>query len=247
MSFLILIILFLFFRRISAEFIVIIVTFCNFIALKSYFLDLKLFKFFKGISSEDIMVASSILKNHSYIWLSSLLTISISYSDRLFILLSNTEKLPSISLAVACFSLIQIGIEFFYISNYRSDFLENKMTLKNTLFGLHFLLIFLFFLCLSCFSYYVVDYFSLTKNKLNLTIIFSVLVTQIAVAINIVPQQILYWKSQYGKLISSDIIFWILFSLVLLFKIFIFDINLIYFLFSIIFLIRTFLNLHFSS
>lgn len=174
----------------------------------------RLKEFFKKVytiqqHSKDV-IAKSIgsLKSNIIIWVFVLLSASTSYVDRLISLATIQNKLAAITIAATCFSLIQMGIDFFYVSAHRREFLENKLSITNTLLTRKFIKLYLATLTVSICFYGVIAFLSKAENRLDLHILIGLILMQSSIAINSIPQQILYWKDKLSKLIIVDTFFW---------------------------------------
>jgi hypothetical protein len=241
----------LFFDLIKNSYIIIlIISICNLIVIFRYLLKLKVYikKTIKGNINFLLITSLKSLKFNISIWISSSLSVSIIYTDRIFAYIINQNILPSITIASTCFSLIQMGIEFFYISNYRREFLEKKMKISSVLSNTKFLLLIFSLIFVSVICYIMIYNYSSQSIRLNFEIILSIILINIFLAINSISYQILYWENKFSHLIKVDVLFWFL----LLFIMFIyFVLNLkvesFYILLSINYIFRMFLNFNFTS
>ncbi len=149
------------------------------------------------------------------LWALALLTASIGYLDRLLALAMDKSALPLFMLVVMCFSIVQLAVDFFYLSRHRRDILEQRISLSDALTSRDFLLSCAGGLIVAITACAVVLRFSNNGSEFPLAYVIGIAVLQLTVAITIVPQQIHYWRNHWHRLVTIDIAFWILFSLLL--------------------------------
>jgi hypothetical protein len=153
-----------------------------------------------------------LLRSSFVLWAFALLSAGVGYLDRLLALVVDKSNLPLFMLIVMCFSIVQMAVDFYYVSPRRRDFLEQHITVSGALANRKFVMILGGGLFVAIVASVSVLWFS--RNGADFPIAYVVLIAllQCALAIVVIPQQILYWKDYLRQMLWLEIVFWTLFS-----------------------------------
>lgn len=153
----------------------------------------------------------SLFENRA-LWLLALVTSGVGYLDRLVALVMDKTTLPLFMLVVMCFSTVQMAVDFFYVSRYRRDFLEQRISLGKAFTSREFLVSLNGGLALAIVASAAVLSFSRNGQRFPIEFVLIIAVLQVSLAVIAIPQQILYWKNGIGRMLKIDLAFWALFG-----------------------------------
>ncbi len=157
--------------------------------------------------------AHSLLDNR-ILWALALITASVGYLDRVIALVLDTAILPLFMLVAMCFSVVQMAVDFIYLSRYRRDFLERRMSIGRAFTSREFLGSFSAGLAIAGLASIAVLHFSHNGAEFPLGYVFAIGALQVSLAIAIIPAEILYWSHGHGlgRMFCIELVFWALFS-----------------------------------
>jgi hypothetical protein len=151
-----------------------------------------------------------LLRRSSAPWTFALLSAGIGYVDRLFALVGDKAVLPVFMLVVMCFSIVQMAVEFYYVTPRRRDFLDQTMSVSDAFANRKFAAI----LCagLACATAAAVVVLAFSRNGRDFPVVYMGLIAalQCAFAMVAIPQQILYWKDRLAQMVRMELAFWVL-------------------------------------
>jgi hypothetical protein len=114
-------------------------------------------------------------------------------------------------LVVMSFSIVQLTLDFYYFSRYRRDFLERRVSLRAAFTHREFLLSFWIGLVMGAIVCAAVLRYSNNGAQFPWSYILVIAFLQTAVAVSIIPREILYWSDQLRRIMNIEFLFWGLF------------------------------------
>lgn len=154
--------------------------------------------------------ARSLLANR-LLWVFTLITAGVGYLDRLVVLVLDKATLPLFMLVVMCFSVVQMAVDFYYVSQHRRDFLEQRISLGAAFTSREFLGSLVAGLTLAVIACIAVLRFSRNGPEFPFEYVLAISALQVLLAVVLVPQQILYWKQCIARMLRIEVTFWALF------------------------------------
>lgn len=154
--------------------------------------------------------ASGLVRARLY-WVLMVATAGVGYVDRLIAFFVDTSVLPLLALVVMSFTIVQMSLDFFYISRRRRDFLEGTITpgaaakdgvFHASLWG---------GLVASAVAVGAVLAFARDGASFPMLHVLLIAVIQTAVSVAGIPREISYWKHTAGRLLVVEASFWSLF------------------------------------
>lgn len=152
------------------------------------------------------------LAEHWSVWAVALLGAAINYLDRLVVLVVDRATLPLFSLVVMCFSIVPMSIDFFYVSRFRRNFLEQRISVGAAFSAKQFLSSITFGTALAAVICAVVLHFSRGGGEFPLGYVIVVAILQMVVGCALVPMEILYWTRKLYRILHIELSFWVLFT-----------------------------------
>ena len=146
------------------------------------------------------------------LWAIALLGSGVGYLDRIGALVLDKAILPLFMLIVMCFSIVQMAVDFYYVSHHRRDFLEQRISVLDAVSSRKFVVSLSAGLVLACVSSFVVLQLSHNGADLPLGYVLAIAALQVSFAMVSIPQQILYWKHYLVHIFRIEIAFWALFA-----------------------------------
>jgi hypothetical protein len=146
------------------------------------------------------------------LWAIALVGASIGYLDRLVAVVVDTAMLPLFMLVVMCFSLVQMAVDFYYVSRHRRDFLEGRISVADALLSREFVV------SIGCgFVVSVVACATVLVTSRNgaifpLGYVAIIAILQVSMAIATIPREILYWTRLLHWILAIEIAFWLSFA-----------------------------------
>jgi hypothetical protein len=153
-----------------------------------------------------------LLRASIVLWMFSLLSAGIGYIDRLLALVVDKATLPLFMLVVMCYSIVQMAVDFYYLSQHRRDFLEQRITVAAALASRRFVGSLGAGLVVASIAATIVLTLSRNGDEFPLAYILLIATLQCAFAMVVVPQQILYWKDRLRQMLRLDIAFCVVFA-----------------------------------
>jgi hypothetical protein len=151
--------------------------------------------------------AALLIGRSGTIWLLSLAMAFGSYLERLIVLASRKDDLAIFSLIVTSLSVVQIGVDYFYFSQRRREFLEGAIDFRRALLSRTFGLVILGTL-LSGSALMMVNV-HLYKGAPHISWLAVVLVAimQVTIASISIAREIAYWHNQLRAILRVEMIF----------------------------------------
>uniref|UniRef100_UPI0040475BB8 hypothetical protein n=1 Tax=Polynucleobacter sp. TaxID=2029855 RepID=UPI0040475BB8 len=142
-----------------------------------------------------ILRALRSLISNRMLWFIALMSSVVGYLDRLAFLKLDKSVLPLFTLVVMCFSVVQMLVDFYYLSPRRRDFLEHRIHLTSAISSGHFLFPLVGGLMTGAVATTLVLFFSNNSNYFSFSYVLAIAFLQILLAISLLPIQILYWSN----------------------------------------------------
>lgn len=153
-----------------------------------------------------------------HLWLFSLTGAMFGYIDRIIIMYSKATALPFFTILVFCMAFIQMGVEFFFLTPLRNEFLNRNVVFFETIVSRQFLKVFFGSITLA-FSATSLAYFTFKgASEFPLSIIVLVAINQIFLALISITREILYWTEKINQALFCEISLWVLFGTALFFS-----------------------------
>lgn len=151
--------------------------------------------------------AGAVLSASRIYWVVALLGASLGYLDRLFALTLQKEILPLFLLVVMSFSVIVMAVDFFYVSQFRRDFLQRRLEVDTALRSPRFLVALAGGLGVALIAVFGVLRATPGGSEFPLSYVMGIAVLQSAVAVSSVPREIAYWRQPAGRLFRVEATF----------------------------------------
>jgi hypothetical protein len=156
--------------------------------------------------------AARSLLEHWAVWAVALLGAAIGYLDRLVMLVVDKATLPLFSLVVMCFSIVQMSVDFFYVSRFRRDFLEQRISVGAAFSATPLLASLTLGTSMAGLICALLLYFSRGGAEFPLGYVFVIALLQIVISCALVPMEILYWTRRLPRILHIELAFWVLFA-----------------------------------
>jgi len=170
------------------------------------FLRVRLVRLFLWLGRRSLM---SLFRGWS-IWLVALLTASVGYVDRIVVALADEALLALFSLLVMCFSVIQMAIDFYFLSRHRRDFLARKLLIRDVVKSREFLYAFLGGLIVASLTAAITLVLSAGGDRFPFVYVVYIALFQALMALALAPREIIYWSGRPQSLITLELVFWVL-------------------------------------
>jgi hypothetical protein len=157
----------------------------------------------------------SLLENW-ILWVIALLGSAVAYVDRMVALVLDKATLPLFMLVVMCFSIVQMAVDFYYVSRYRRQFLEQRIRITDVFSQSHFVRSVTGGVALAAAGSAVALLFSRNGATFPLGYVFAIAGLQVSIAIAAIPMEILYWSRKLHRILHIEVAFWVLFAAVVL-------------------------------
>jgi hypothetical protein len=118
-------------------------------------------------------------------------------------------------LVVMAFSIVQMAVDFYYVSRHRREFLQQRIALRQAFSSRAFLGSLGGGLLLASAVSAAVLQFSRNGATFPLIYVGVIAVLQTAVAITTIPQQVLYWNQDFDAILRTELSFWTICSMAL--------------------------------
>lgn len=170
-----------------------------------------------NLKKEIKKFSSSIWKNKK-IYIMNYFLLFYTIGDKIVIGKSFKENLVEYIFLSNILSVPLLFILFFYISNYRAEFVNNLISLKDVIYSKRFN-----YLLISTFSLVfviILFYLNLNFSKFSLVSIIVLLLIYFIKAYSLILDEIVYWKSFYKDFLFFEFLFFILFFIVIFLNIY---------------------------
>jgi len=138
--------------------------------------------------------AGSKITASAFLMASSLMSSSPSYFDKIVTLVADKASLPLFLIASMCFSLVQVFVDFFFVSRIRLELLQNSISLGHMLFSRKLFYCVVVGLGASAAVMAIEILFLKNVYSFDLAILILVAAINIILAMTTIPQQIVYWR-----------------------------------------------------
>ena len=146
------------------------------------------------------------------LWAIALLSAGVAYLDRFVALVLDPAVLPLFMLIVMCFSIVQMAVDFYYVSRHRRDFLERRISVAGAFTSREFLLSAGVGLATALVASVITLRFSRGGSAFPLGYIAVIAFLQSTTAVAAVPREVLYWSHLLRWILRIELIFWVLFA-----------------------------------
>jgi hypothetical protein len=150
------------------------------------------------------------LARHWRLWLTALVTGAIGYLDRVVALAIDDSLMALFVLVIMAFSIVQMAVDFFYVSTHRRQFLRGDVSLKAAVASPALIASVLGGLVGSIAVCAAVLAFSRNGHAFPVRYVAVIAIFQLAVALSAVPQMIVYWSARFHTLLVTEGAFWAL-------------------------------------
>lgn len=147
------------------------------------------------------------------LWLLLILGAVVGYLDRGLSMLLDPAQLPLFMLVVMAFSVVQMSVDFFYISRHRRDFLEHRIHLGHAICSHNFLKCLAWGIAAGAAAVAAILLSSRGGNNFPLSYVVCIALLQVAIATTALPQQILYWHHCEHIMMRLELLYFSLIAL----------------------------------
>jgi hypothetical protein len=146
------------------------------------------------------------------LWVIALLSAGIVYLDRFVALVLDPAVLPLFMLIVMCFSVVQMAVDFYYVSRHRRDFLERRIAVAHAFTSREFLLSTGVGLALALLASLIALHFSRGGAEFPAAYVAIIAFLQVTTAVAAIPREVLYWSHLLQWILRIELLFWLLFA-----------------------------------
>lgn len=159
-----------------------------------------------------VRAARSLYENR-ILWALALASACVAYLDRLVAMVVDKSILPVFMLVVMAFSVVQLAVDFFYVSRHRREFLDQAVSIKSA-FGSRGLLGTLASgVAAAALLALAVLHYSKNGAAFPFAWVLIIAALQSCLAVVEIPRQILYWKHYLGAILRIELGFWALIAI----------------------------------
>jgi hypothetical protein len=148
------------------------------------------------------------LAQHWRLWATALITGSVGYLDRIVALAVDPALLPVFVLVIMCFSIVQMAVDFYFVSTHRREFLQGEITLRKAVTHPELITSMIVGVVVSALACALVLRLSHNGGEFPLTYVAGIAVFQIAIAVALIPQMIVYWSKRFDWVLRTEGVFW---------------------------------------
>ena len=141
------------------------------------------------------------------LWLLLVLGAAVGYLDRGFSMMLDPGHLPLFMLVVMAFSVVQMSVDFFYVSRHRREFLEHRVHLGQALSSNNFLKCLVGGVAAGAATAAGILVSSRGGDEFPLSYLVCIALLQAAIATTALPQQILYWHQLERTMLHLELLF----------------------------------------
>ena len=142
------------------------------------------------------------------VWIVSILGSLIGYIDRLIVAFMDKSLLPVFTMAVMCFSCMQMAIDFIYLSANRVEFLRGELTIKKSILSPTFLKSLSIGFLLSTLGVIFASNNVKGWDLLSQYDLILLFLIQLFLGLTVIPKEMIYWSSKIQSIIKIDVFFW---------------------------------------
>ena len=149
------------------------------------------------------------LIRHWRLWATALITGSVGYLDRVVALAVDATLLPLFVLVIMCFSIVQMAVDFYFVSIHRREFLQGEITLRKAVTHPALVTSMAAGVIAAAIACALVLRFSHNGADFPWTYVAGIAVFQIAIAVATIPQLIVYWSRHFDWVLRTEGVFWV--------------------------------------
>lgn len=196
--------------------VLLIIILINFLVFGKYFPYNYFSRVYKSKFRNKIIYKSGFLYNfkHKKFLLLAIFTTSVSYIDRMIVLVASPDKIAILILIINCFSIMIMLFDFYYLSLKRQDFLTGKISIKSALWGFEIWRILIIGAFVSTVACFFILSTSVGTELVMISDIVGIFSFQLIVCLSLIAYNILYWNDKIILLIKADVFFWLSFFLI---------------------------------
>ncbi len=142
--------------------------------------------------------------NQRLFWLLSLITTSISYLDRVAVMLFQQSDLAVYTILVSCISIVQNAVEYFFMSLRRSEILQGQLSLSGVFLNGRFYMIVGIAAVVGIAASWIMLRFYHGNQIDHLELVPIVLLGQVTLSVSLVLREIIYWNHSVARLAWLD-------------------------------------------
>lgn len=146
------------------------------------------------------------------LWVVALLGSAVAYIDRMIALALDQAVLPVFMLVVMCFSIVQMSVDFYFVSQYRRDFLEQRIHMPEVFSNGIFVRSLGGGLVLALVGCGIVLHVARNGSSFPLGYAAAICVVQVATSISAIASEILYWTRKLAGILYIESLFWLMFA-----------------------------------
>jgi hypothetical protein len=150
------------------------------------------------------------------LWVLALFGTGVGYLDRVVALSVDRTVLPLFTLVVMCFSIVQLAVSYYYVSQHRRDFLERGISIRGAFCSKDFLGSFIGGLAVASCMCAVVLPLSRGGDQFPLLYLIVIAALQALLAAVDVPREIAYWKGHLKAMLRIEVTIWVTIACALL-------------------------------
>jgi hypothetical protein len=158
--------------------------------------------------------AFRIVVSDRILWVLALLSGGLGYLDRCIAVFVDRKMFPIFMLAAMCLSVVQLMVDFFYVSRNRRAFLEQRISARSLIGSYEFLGILTSGLIAGLAACFVMLHFTRNGEIFPLRYVLVIAILQISLALISVVREIPYWLGYLRLMVGIDISFYIMFAFV---------------------------------
>jgi hypothetical protein len=151
--------------------------------------------------------AATLITRSGALWLLSLATAFGTYLERLIVLASRKDDLAIFTLIVTSMSVVQIGVDYFYFSQRRREFLEGVIDARHALLSRSYFLVVGGALLCGTLLMSINLYLYKGAPAIPLLAILLVALIQVAVGSTSIVREIAYWNNQIRAILRVELFF----------------------------------------
>ncbi len=144
------------------------------------------------------------------LWVIAVLGASVAYVDRIVALMVAKPLLPLFTLVVMAFSVLQMSVDFYYVSAHRTSFLQGRISIKRVFTSGSFLGSLLGGFAVGGVCCAVLLLLSKNGPDFPIAYVLAIALLQVSAALTAAPFQILYWRGELRRILLTEVGFWLL-------------------------------------
>lgn len=150
---------------------------------------------------QDWKVGAAACFNQRLFWLLSMVTTSISYLDRIVVMVFQQSDMALYTILVSSMSIVQNAVEYFFMSLRRRVILQGQLSLAGVFLNRRFYLILGSATLAGCMVSWLLLRLYHGRQIDNLELVPIVLLSQVALSVTLVLREIIYWNHNVLRLV----------------------------------------------